>query len=163
VIRRATPADAAAVAGVGHRGWTVGYAAFVPRSQVAAGPDPREWAAKLGSDHYTTLVWEGDEGIAGFVSFGATEPVDEQPDGTGIVLALYVDERAQGTGVGGALLDAACDELRARGMHRAVLWTFAENARARAFYEHRGWVAEPASLQPHDVVGADELRYRRTL
>ena len=50
---------------------------------------------------------------------------------------LYVDPDAWGTGVAGALVDAAlaalpdCPEVK--------LWVLEENRRARRFYEKRGW------------------------
>jgi GNAT superfamily N-acetyltransferase len=50
---------------------------------------------------------------------------------------LYVDPGHQGRGLGGALLARAAE--RAPGPLQ--LWTFARNARARAFYERRGFVA----------------------
>jgi GNAT superfamily N-acetyltransferase len=48
---------------------------------------------------------------------------------------LYVLPEAQGRGIGTALLDVA---QRASG--RLQLWTFQRNARARRFYEARGFV-----------------------
>jgi GNAT superfamily N-acetyltransferase len=48
---------------------------------------------------------------------------------------LYVLPEAQGQGVGSALLDVA-----KRVSERLQLWTFQRNARARRFYEARGFV-----------------------
>ncbi|WP_375782704.1 GNAT family N-acetyltransferase [Bradyrhizobium sp. Pha-3] len=48
---------------------------------------------------------------------------------------LYVLPAAQGRGVGGALL-----EIAQQGADRLQLWTFQRNARARRFYEARGFV-----------------------
>ena len=50
---------------------------------------------------------------------------------------LYVDPIAQGAGVGTALLRHA-QRARRAGSARAS----AENERARAFYEHHGWVLD---------------------
>lgn len=61
----------------------------------------------------------------------------------------------QGTGLGGALLEAGCAEARARG-HRLV-WARARDA-ARAFYERHGFVVEgdgfidEATRLPHHLM-----------
>lgn len=47
---------------------------------------------------------------------------------------LYVLPQAQGRGIGSELLDVA-----RRGADRLQLWTFQRNARARRFYEARGF------------------------
>jgi len=49
---------------------------------------------------------------------------------------LYVLPACQGSGVGTSLLDMPKSKQR-----RLRLWTFQRNARARAFYERRGFVA----------------------
>ncbi|WP_166296115.1 GNAT family N-acetyltransferase [Bradyrhizobium sp. 27S5] len=47
---------------------------------------------------------------------------------------LYVLPAAQGSGIGGALL-----EIARQGADRLQLWTFQRNVRARRFYEARGF------------------------
>ena len=59
--------------------------------------------------------------------------------GQGWLHRLFVRESAWGTGVAGELHDAALDALRSAGARSASLWSLAENARARRFYERRGW------------------------
>lgn len=44
-----------------------------------------------------------------------------------------------GSGVAGRLHDEAIDDLRRRGCDEARLWVLEANARARRFYERRGW------------------------
>lgn len=58
-------------------------------------------------------------------------------------LELAVDAEARGGGVGGALLDALLDSLRARPTVRVLrLAVFADNAAAVALYRSRGFVEE---------------------
>jgi GNAT superfamily N-acetyltransferase len=59
--------------------------------------------------------------------------------GEGWLHRLFVCEPAWGTGVADELHAAAVDELRQRSAPSASLWCLAENARARRFYERRGW------------------------
>ncbi len=59
--------------------------------------------------------------------------------GRGWLQRLFVREAAWGTGLAEELHTAALDVLRELGARRASLWCLAENARARRFYERRGW------------------------
>ncbi|MCL2394769.1 MAG: GNAT family N-acetyltransferase [Acidimicrobiaceae bacterium] len=62
-------------------------------------------------------------------------PVPE-PEQLGYITSLYVRPEHRGAGVGAALLDAALDECRARGVDTIVLWP---SARSRSLYERRGF------------------------
>ena len=53
--------------------------------------------------------------------------------------AIYLEERATGRGIGGALLARVTGEMRRAGFTRATLWVLETNERARRFYEHAGW------------------------
>jgi GNAT superfamily N-acetyltransferase len=52
---------------------------------------------------------------------------------------LYVVPDQWGTGVADALHEWALDEARALGSSGCHLWVLEANARARRFYERRGW------------------------
>ncbi|MCW1950947.1 MAG: GNAT family N-acetyltransferase [Octadecabacter sp.] len=54
---------------------------------------------------------------------------------------VFVHENARGKGVGTLLLDAICDEARARGYKEVRLDVIDTNPRARALYERKGFVA----------------------
>jgi GNAT superfamily N-acetyltransferase len=148
VIRRATPADAAAIAAVQARAWRHAYADIVAPEDM---PVPEERAARFaahidgGSD---VFVWDQEGRVAGFAAVDSDE-----------LRAIYVDPPAQGAGVGTALLSAAVDALRASGHAEAFLWTFEANGLARAFYERHGWVLVPGRQGRL----APEVRYRIAL
>jgi GNAT superfamily N-acetyltransferase len=59
--------------------------------------------------------------------------------GNGRLERLFVREAAWGTAVADELHAAALEALRSTGATSASLWCLAENARARRFYEKRGW------------------------
>ena len=68
----------------------------------------------------------------------------EQPVGVVLVTAewlegLYVVPEYWGTGVAGELHDRALEVVRELGSARCHLWVLEDNARARRFYERRGW------------------------
>ena len=67
-----------------------------------------------------------------------------------------------GTGAGAALHDAGVAHLAASGFRRAILWIFAGNERAAAFYTRRGWRVDSEPVQPDDW-SAPAIRYARDL
>lgn len=152
LVRRAVPADAAAVTRVRITAWKETYAGLVP-APFLDGMSPTDpvaisrMAARLDPQAPTRgFVAEARDGgeILGFVTAGperehprAMPPAAGAPQGE--VYAIYVLAAHQGLGRGAALLEAACSFLRAAGFDRAVLWVLDTNAGARAFYERHGW------------------------
>jgi len=161
VIRLAAPEDAQALAGVQVRAWRDAYAAHVDVARLPSEAERAErWRELIaGATRAPTLVWDRDGRIGGFCSVGPAEEPADPP--VGEVHALYVDPPAQHVGIGSALLGAGegtlADEL---GFAEAVLWVLEANARARAFYEHRGWRLDGG---PREHPWAPEVRYRRAL
>jgi len=148
VIRRATPADADAIATVQARAWRHAYAEIV---EPDAMPDPvrqaPRWRERLG-EGAIVHVFDQHGRIAGFAALDGSE-----------LRALYVDPPAQGAGVGSVLIQAVADTLRASGHAEAFLWTFEANGLARAFYERNGWELVPGRQERL----APEVRYRLAL
>jgi putative acetyltransferase len=69
---------------------------------------------------------------------------DEEPVGAALVSrewleGLYVIPDRWGTGLAGELHNRALDVVRELGSERCHLWVLEDNARARRFYERRGW------------------------
>jgi GNAT superfamily N-acetyltransferase len=157
VIRRATPADAAAIAAVNIRTWHHAYAEDV---DVEAMPTLEErllvWRERLADAAATTLAFDQDGRIAGYAGVGA----DRDGGDAGELYAIYVDPVAQGAGVGSALIEAAVQALRDAGYRRALLWTLERNGLARAFYERHGWTMDERT---RDHPWGSERRYRREL
>lgn len=145
-LRPAVPADARAVAEVHVRSRTHAYADLLePRAlaERTVETETERWAGHLEAGATETWVAEVSGRIAGFVTVGAGEDADATPQ-TGAVHALYVDPPAQGAGVGSQLLEHAEARLRAHGRSEVILWVYAENGLARAFYERHGWTVDPA-------------------
>jgi GNAT superfamily N-acetyltransferase len=102
------------------------------------------WRELLRSDGVTTLIAEVEERPAGLVAWS-----------DGWLARLFVAPEHWGTGLAARLHDEAVAAL-GRPCH---LWVLEENARARRFYERRGWRADgeqqPAGFPPWPT----ELRY----
>lgn len=74
-----------------------------------------------------------------YLAFEDAEPVGVVSVGDGVLQTLYVLPAFWSRGIGSALHEFALDRLRDAQVQEARVWTLAENHRARAFYEHRGW------------------------
>jgi putative acetyltransferase len=129
VIRPAQPSDVPAVARIWHQGWHDGHAGHVPDGLVAARTLPafrQRVAAAVG----VTTVAEVDDEVAGFVMVVGDE-----------VEQVFVARAHRGSGVAEVLLGEAERQVAAS-YDVAWLAVVVGNARARRFYERRGWVDE---------------------
>ena len=135
-IRWATPADGPFVADIWCAGWPDGHLGHVPEELVAVRTEEsfRRRAAERVPD---TVVAEVEGSVAGF-----TMIVDEE------VEQVYVAATHRGSGVADALLTDAEERIRAAGHSRAWLAVVGGNARARRFYERRGWVDNGPLVYP---------------
>ena len=121
ILRPATPQDAPTIATVLRAAFRVSLP-FLPELHTAE--EDQAFAVKLVAED---AVWvaEMDGGVAGYIAFRE-----------GWIDHLFIHPDHQGQGVGPALLAKALEDRQPR-----QLWTFQENARARRFYETRGFRA----------------------
>lgn len=162
-VRRATPADAGAIAGVHVRSWQVAYRGLVPDDvldTLSLAHRESTWQTLLArnADGAFTLVAERDQ-IVGFCSIIAPSRDDDAGERTSEVAAVYVDPDHSRTGIGSELLAAALREVAAAGANDVTLWVFAENHAALAFYRRFGFVADGAETR-HELSGQKEIRLR---
>lgn len=124
-IRTARPADAAALAGLCRE---LGY----PSSEAQV----RNRLRLLDDPERTLLVADGDDGPAGFIDIHVQRTVEEDPYGE--VGGLVVTTTSRSSGLGSALLRAAGEWSKARGLAR--IWIRADLARVgpHDFYPHIG-------------------------
>jgi GNAT superfamily N-acetyltransferase len=141
-IRRAVPGDAAGIARVHVDSWRSSYKGIVPddflaglsyerrqeqRAQQLENPGPGQFA----------FVAEGSDGrVVGFSAGGPSRSPELPYEGE--LYAIYLLEEEQGRGTGKRLFQATVEELARQGMKSMLLWVFADNAPARAFYERMG-------------------------
>lgn len=165
-IRSATPEDAAGVAGVHVRSWQVAYRGLLPDDYLdALRPEDRMARYTFGDTRQgapATLLADEGGSIVGFATTGPSRDADAE--GSGELLALYVEPDRWGTGVGRLLMGGARAALVEGGFREAVLWVLAGNERAARFYRTDGW--RPDGRRREEVVwgvSVDEVRYRRSL
>ncbi len=78
----------------------------------------------------------------------------------GEIVTFYLDPAAFGSGGADLLMSAALVALRAAHFTTAMLWVLGTNARARRFYERRGWRPD-GTTKLHDwgAFVATDVRY----
>jgi GNAT superfamily N-acetyltransferase len=110
----------------------------------------------------TLLVAEEDGDIVGYAGCGVSRDPDTG-DGVGEIRNLFVASSSWRAGVGRALMEAALEDLRARGCTDAIVWSFTANDRANAFYESFGFERDGAERTEERFADIQSVRYRRRL
>jgi ribosomal protein S18 acetylase RimI-like enzyme len=151
IVRPFEPEDQGAVLALSGR-LTMGVAAWRDQQRVADAA--RGWvegslaAADRPGHAVFVAVAAGAKGakgdVVGFVSVGETKHFTGQIDG--YVGELVTSEALEGRGVGRALMAAAENWARQRGLSNLTLETGAANVRARRFYQHLGYLEEEVRL-----------------
>ncbi|RYB02324.1 GNAT family N-acetyltransferase [Lichenibacterium ramalinae] len=139
-LRRATAADAGAVAALHVASWRSAYRGLLADAYLD-GPVERErgtvWARKLaeGAAGSETVLACADAAVVGFVCF----VLDADPLWGTLVDNLHADPARRGLGIGRALLAETARRAGLAAPLRPVhLFCLAGNAPARGFYERLG-------------------------
>jgi ribosomal protein S18 acetylase RimI-like enzyme len=105
------------------------------------------WRERTAVEGAEIFVAESDGEVVGFVC------LLETAEGTELN-AIHLAPEALGSGLGAALMEAAVEHARARGVQALHLFVLEGNERAQAFYRRAGWrLVGPAGL--HDIGGAE--------
>lgn len=137
-LRPATPDDMSRVADLWHAGWHDAHPGHVP-DELTASRTWQEFHDRAAHRVADTTVAEVDGVLAGFTMVVGDE-----------VEQVYVGAGHRGTGVAETLLDDAVRRVARSGHDVAWLAVVEGNARARRFYERRGW--RDAGALPYEVV-----------
>jgi GNAT superfamily N-acetyltransferase len=164
-LRPAVPADADAIAALTVEGFE-SYRSFAPPGWQP--PPPTSEAARvrelLRQEGSWWVVADRGGAFGGHASFipaaRSVHPVDDPA--VAHVRALFVTQALWGSGLAGELHAAAVAAARERGYAAMRLFTPAEQARARRFYEREGWrLARPPQFEA--ALGLELVEYRLTL
>lgn len=145
IIRRATLADADALAQVHDATWRETYVGLMsPDMLNALTADARTaaWRRILGGEHgelSTTYVAERSGHLVAFGSCGSQRDQELAAAGyAGEFTAVYVLKADQRCGLGTRLMKAMMADLQERGLVSFTLWVPRENIPARSLYEQLG-------------------------
>jgi diamine N-acetyltransferase len=144
-IREGERADAAVLAGFGAATFRAAYAIDVPAAAlddyIARTFGVALQLAELNDPACRFLLAELDDDLLGYALLQEAAPSVDIPGDRPVLLdRLYVAPVAQGRGVGGALLDRALREVRAKGQDVLWLSVWEQNPRAIAVYRRWGFV-----------------------
>ena len=162
LLRPAVAEDLEEVARLHYRSRLAAYRSFVPIAELTAEPPEalaRWWTERGPRERHTHVMMraERDGRLVGFTYVGPyqapgpgpSNPDDSNPDdgrrvsvdqtGLGELYAIHLDPTEWGRDTGRALMIDALATLYWAGWRRAGLWVYADNARARHFYERGGW------------------------
>lgn len=144
MIRRAEPADAAALADFAARIFNETYGAYNRPEDMAAylasRYGVRQQAEEIANPDLITLVAEEGGRLAAFAQVRRQEPPEcVTEEATVEIWRFYVDRSWQGRGLAQRLMAGAFEAARGLGAHRIWLSVWERNPRAIAFYGKCGF------------------------
>ena len=167
IVRRATPADAPAIAATHVASWQVAYRGFFPDlvlKNLSVAERQELWEPRLAASSHTIWVTELDGRVNGFLSACPSRDDDLRPPAYAEIAALYIHPTSWGKGYGHALCEKAFDHLRQTSAQTVTVWVLVANTRARHFYERFGFTVDDGRK---DItlfnVTLPEIRYRESL
>jgi len=140
-VRPAAISDARGIARVHVAAWRDAYRSILPRSHLDALDEEilaRRREQTLVASDLLTFVATRDDRIVGYCVAGPNRGAP--PGFLGELHAIYLLPEAQGLGLGRRLTLAAAEWLLEKLGDSMIVWTFEQNAPARAFYQHLGGV-----------------------
>lgn len=143
-LRRATVADAEAIAAIRIEGWRTTYRGMIPDSylnEMDVNENVLHWrtilqALPVKEDSLCVYVAVSEDEIVGFVS--AMKLPEPKLDKDGEINAIYIRPQWQRCGIGKRMLHKAARSLQAMGCTSCVIWVIDGNSQARNFYEELG-------------------------
>ncbi|MEN0084297.1 MAG: GNAT family N-acetyltransferase [Leifsonia sp.] len=139
-VRRATVADAAAIARVHVASWREAYADVMPADFLASLDEDQRaesWRRILQDGRTDAFVAERDGEIVGWAT--ASEGRDDDAPRPRELEGIYLLAAAHGSGAAQLLLDAAVGDAP------AYLWMLDGNARAESFYRRNRFARDGAT------------------
>lgn len=165
-VRVATAADAGAIGRVHVDTWRVAYRGHMPDSVLEDLDWKRraaQWRSWLEAGEPVVFVLERGDGIAGFVSVGASRDGDAINRPIAEVSALYVHPDQWRRGFGRALLTSALAWARDDGFQALTLWVLDGNTRAVDFYVDAGFSPDGNSKVDRRLIGHELHEHRYCL
>lgn len=161
-IRRATPADADAMAKLHVDAWRAAYRGLVPDAfldGLAYDRRAKRFRESLSAQAEETYLAEQAGDLLGMLTIGACRDEDVDSTVTGEIWGIYLAPGYWRQGTGKVLCRYGEGLLRARHYQIATLWVFAGNEQARRFYEAMGYAADGASKVLDLGTPLEALRY----
>jgi len=141
-IRKAILSDAKEIAKINIISWQAAYRGMLPDDyleNLSIRRTEELWKTRLTEKQVHTLVYEHENHVVGFASYGASRDEDVATEKTGEIYSIYLDPGEWRKGYGKALTNAAIASLEVQGFSNVMLWVLDKNKRGIAFYEALGF------------------------
>lgn len=144
--------DFRAVAQVYADSWKHAYQGIVPQRYLDK-LSPESWLGLLRAAPESNWIALEDDLVVGaaFVSYAR----DEEREGFGEIVSLYLMPDAMGKGYGRLLWQAAVDHCHQQGLSGVCLWVLGGNTRACRFYQRMGM--QPSGRTKTEAIGGEML------
>ena len=162
-LRDAPLADAPAIGMTTVAAWRGAYAGLMNAAYLASLCEKQQgelWGVGFERDPRVIVTALDDDTAVGFARWGESQDADAAP-GVGELREIFLHPSAWRRGAGSLLMDEALPRLRAAASREATLWVVHGNARARAFYEARGYEERHDRFRSGAAVHV--VRYRREI
>jgi ribosomal protein S18 acetylase RimI-like enzyme len=159
-IRPATLADVEGIARVHVQAWRESYTGLVPAEAFEQHSTERrltQWRATLSDPDRSTLAYERDGALAGFISGGPIKWTGLSTDSE--VASLYLLDAFKRRGNGRALFAQFMSVLADRGFTSCGLWTLTSNLAARRFYEALGGRIGQTRVDVREGIAFEDIAY----
>lgn len=167
-VRAATTADCAQIAAIFLRCWQMSYADLLSAAALdfydadSAGRLWQRLVARAGPAEQIMVAGVGADMGDGPAETPGSVTAFCRVERSGYLASLYVDPMIQGTGLGSRLITEAEMYWKNYDVEIARLWVFAENQRARSFYQRCGYLDSGRTRIETDY-GATEVEMTKTL
>jgi ribosomal protein S18 acetylase RimI-like enzyme len=141
-VRRSASDDRDFIAALGRRSVASSIGSLRPATEEEAGIAFERLFAIVESQSHLTFIAEENEERIGFLLLLDSLPDEVTLMPQGFIAYMAVEPKRQRSGAGTALLTAAEDEAKQRGLPHVALMVTEENAAARALYERGGYRTE---------------------
>lgn len=161
-LRKAQPADAELLAYVQTESWKAAFADILDAEELARCTDMKKTTAMYEkvlanpAIHMNLLLVDGK--AHGITAWSRNR--GSLPEQVAELICIHSLPDKWRKGYGSLMMEQALKEMEESTYEEAILWVFADNARARAFYEKHGFVL---SGQEKLAQGIKEIMYQKKL
>lgn len=140
-VRPAELKDVNAIAQIHIQSWQETYTGLLPAAFLTQATNNAALERRKAGWHHTLSqqtedVWVTEQ-AGEVVAFASLGPARDHPGYAYELMTLYSLQRVQGQGIGRALLQAAMNQVKAKGASNLALWVLSSNP-TKEWYKQRG-------------------------
>ena len=141
-VRPAVLEDAQQIAEAHISSWQSAYRGIISNyilDNLSLERSKRFWEKLILEGQGDILVYEKNQKVVGFISFGATRDEGSDKTNTAEIYAIYISPHSYRKGFGSDLLKKALVSLQQKNYKTVTLWVLTHNSAGRRFYESLGF------------------------